>query len=382
MCQMPAGLEGRVQPRPITGFLVFCSSQSTAEARSRRCRVCLAEPSVLPPSCRQLKLVFGRLGAASRPFSVAGTLVQRAWNVPGNGYGRDARPHAPVFLPGRRGSAGEGRARSPLRAGAGRADPASRPESLPSAPLRARLRRATLPFAGATSARMAARQSAQRRRESVGRVPRVRDAPPSVHPERSGGQRAAPPYQRSGFDEAKPAAQMWMSQSGGCKISAAKKQSGRHSKSRVGRRCFVQANCPARFGLHQTLADMEVVPPTEPKAVLEHRAPKISPPILHTRGVESKVGRAAHCAPGLLVRTRSFGLNPVLRALTSAATFTAEALSCRESVGLRFHTWQMQEKFRTARQYSGRMNAERTCPAVVTKQNPLRKIGGRCPAHA
>jgi len=38
------------------------------------------------------------------------------------------------------------------------------------------------------------------------------------------------------------------------------------------------------------------------------------------RGVESKVGRAVHCAPGLLVRTRSFGLNPVLRALTSAAT--------------------------------------------------------------
>jgi len=35
----------------------------------------------------------------------------------------------------------------------------------------------------------------------------------------------------------------------------------------------------------------------EPKAVLEHRAPKTSPPILHSRGVESKVGRAVHCAP-------------------------------------------------------------------------------------
>jgi len=32
----------------------------------------------------------------------------------------------------------------------------------------------------------------------------------------------------------------------------------------------------------------------EPKAVLEHRAPKTSPPILHTRGVESKVGRVPH----------------------------------------------------------------------------------------
>ena len=48
-----------------------------------------------------------------------------------------------------------------------------------------------------------------------------------------------PPYQRSGFDEAKPAAQMWMGQSGGCKISAAKKQSGRRSKSRVARRRVV-----------------------------------------------------------------------------------------------------------------------------------------------
>ena len=44
-----------------------------------------------------------------------------------------------------------------------------------------------------TAAKMAARRSPQRRRESVGRVPHVRDAPPSVHPERSGGQRTARP---------------------------------------------------------------------------------------------------------------------------------------------------------------------------------------------
>jgi len=131
-----------------------------------------------------------------------------------------------------------------------------------------------------------------------------------------------PPYQRSGFDEAKPAAQMWMRQSGGCKISAAKKQSGRHSKSRVGRRRVVQANCPARSGMDQTLADMEVVPQTEPKAVLEHRAPKTSLPILHTRGVESKVGRVPHVrdAPPSVHPERSGGqrtarpTNPVVTA--------------------------------------------------------------------
>ena len=69
------------------------------------------------------------------------------------------------------------------------------------------------------------------------------------------------------------------------------------SKFSVGRRCWVRAGCRARFGLHRTLDDAEVVPPIEPKAVLEHRAPKTSTPILHSRGVESKVGRAVHCAP-------------------------------------------------------------------------------------
>jgi len=42
----------------------------------------------------------------------------------------------------------------------------------------------------------------------------------------------------------------------------------------------------------------------EPKAVLEHRAPKTSPPILHSRGVESKVGRPVHCAPVWVMLTR------------------------------------------------------------------------------
>ena len=82
-----------------------------------------------------------------------------------------------------------GRARSPLRAGVGCADPASRAGILPSAPLRARLR---LPA------------ETLRRRVKVGRVPHVRDAPQSIQPKTFGGQRTARPHTRSGFGEAKP----------------------------------------------------------------------------------------------------------------------------------------------------------------------------------
>ena len=99
-------------------------------------------------------------------------------------------------------------------------------------------------------------------------------------------------------------------------------------KKRVGRRRVVQANSPARSGLHQTLADMEVIPSTEPKAVLEHRAPKTSTTILHTGGVESKVGRAVHCAPGLVVLTRLLGArilpSALLRARLRCAPLHAE----------------------------------------------------------
>ena len=58
----------------------------------------------------------------------------------------------------------------------------------------------------------------------------------------------------------------------------------------------------------------------EPKAALEHRAPKTSPPILHSRNAESKVGRAVYCAPVWVVQTRLLGWNPAVRALTGAAT--------------------------------------------------------------
>jgi len=73
----------------------------------------------------------------------------------------------------------------------------------------------------------------------------------------------------------------------------------------------------------------------EPKAVLEHRAPKTFPPILHTRGVESKVGRAVHCAPEPLALAQPTSLNLVFRALTSAATARANLAQRRAGVHAR-----------------------------------------------
>ena len=66
---------------------------------------------------------------------------------------------------------------------------------------------------------------------------------------------------------------------------------------------------------------------TEPKAVLEHRAPKTFPPILHTRGVESKVGRAVHCAPVWVVQSqllaRTFDTFTVAHTFRSAVSGAA-----------------------------------------------------------
>jgi len=88
---LDAGRFGGSSSTPtVNRFLVFWISQSTAKANRCKGRVWQSEPSVLPASCRQLKLVFGRLGEASIPFSVADTLVPRAWNVPANVYGSDA----------------------------------------------------------------------------------------------------------------------------------------------------------------------------------------------------------------------------------------------------------------------------------------------------
>ena len=58
------------------------------------------------------------------------------------------------------------------------------------------------------------------------------------------------------------------------------------SQFRVGRRGFVRGGRGAQFGLQQTLDDVEVVPTTESKAVLEHRAPETSRQILHRTGAE------------------------------------------------------------------------------------------------
>jgi len=119
----------------------------------------------------------------------------------------------------------------------------------------------------------------------------------------SGGQRTARPTSDRVLTKQNP-----QRKCGWCSLVAARLAPQKSSpdgtvKKGVGRRRFVQANSPARSGLHQTLADMEVIPSTEPKAVLEHRAPKTSPPILHTRSAESKVGRAVHCAPVWVVLT-------------------------------------------------------------------------------
>jgi len=51
---------------------------------------------------------------------------------------------------------------------------------------------------------------------------------------------------------------------------------------------FIQAGRYAWFGVYPTLGEVKAIPSTEPKAVLEHRAPKASTPILHTRGAESR----------------------------------------------------------------------------------------------
>ena len=79
----------------------------------------------------------------------------------------------------------------------------------------------------------------------------------------------------------------------------------------------------------------------EPKAVLEHRAPKTSTQILHSRSAESKVGRVPHVrdAPVWVVLTRLLGRNPPVRALTSAATFTCSAVAavCDHEVFLVAH---------------------------------------------
>jgi len=103
-----------------------------------------------------------------------------------------------------------------------------------------------------------------------------------------------PPYQRSHFDKAKPLMESRMVPARICRIRTLKMRLPRRApirgavNSASGGPGFVRASYPARFGLHKTPDDMEVIPPTEPKPVLEHRAPKTSPPILHSRNAESR----------------------------------------------------------------------------------------------
>jgi len=88
---------------------------------------------------------------------------------------------------------------------------------------------------------------------------------------------------------------------------------------------FVRAGFCTRSGYAKFWLTRKSCQSIEPKAVLEHRAPKTSPPILHSRSVESKVGRAVHCAPVWVVLTRLPGLNlfprPYERGYSGACIF-------------------------------------------------------------
>jgi len=159
-----------------------------------------------------------------------------------------------------------------------------------------------------TAAKMAARQSAQRRRESVGRA--VHCAP---------GLGCAEPASRARILPSAPlrarlrASNLLVrekhpvdSASGGQRtarptnpVVTARATLGR-SKFCIEEQGFVRAGFCTRSGYTKLWLTRKSCQSTEPKAVLEHRAPKASTPILHTRGVASKVGRAVHCAPGWL----------------------------------------------------------------------------------
>jgi len=71
---------------------------------------------------------------------------------------------------------------------------------------------------------------------------------------------------------------------------------------------YGRAGCRAQFGLHHTQEGAEVVPPTTSGLIVEAQRRRV------------KVGRAVHCAPGLVMQTGLLGWNTALRALTSAAT--------------------------------------------------------------
>ena len=100
---------------------------------------------------------------------------------------------------------------------------------------------------------------------------------------------------------------------------------------------LIQAGRYAWFGVYPTPDEVKVLPSTEPKAVLEHRAPKTSTPILHSRSAESKVGRAVHCAPVVSCR-HGFSAGTLPSApLRARLRLTAETLRRRESVGRAVH---------------------------------------------
>jgi len=91
---------GAGAPRSKTFCIGTCASGGfNFSSHSYRVDLNCLKSNVLLASCRQLKLFCRRLGEACLPFSVAGTLAQRARNVSDYGCGRDAWPDASVPLP-------------------------------------------------------------------------------------------------------------------------------------------------------------------------------------------------------------------------------------------------------------------------------------------
>ena len=104
----------------------------------------------------------------------------------------------------------------------------------------------------------------------VWRVPHVRDAPQSIHPERSGGQRTARPTNPVVTERATLG----------------------HSKFCIGRRAFVRAGLRARLRPAPSIGRRGNCPSNCFWFTAQ------------TRSRGGKVGRAVHCAPGWVVLTR------------------------------------------------------------------------------
>ena len=102
---------------------------------------------------------------------------------------------------------------------------------------------------------------------------------------------------------------MWMSQSGGCKISAAKKQSGRHSKKARWKATRRPSQLPSAVWSAPNSGRHGSRPSTRNKSGAGAPRSKnfsSNPSQQRRRG---SVGRAVHCGPWLVMQTQLPGLN-------------------------------------------------------------------------